>query len=130
MSVIEIGGWKAKPHPEFSGFEIYDPRGEYRGFAPNEASAREWLAQSSGVAYQKLPAIKLEQLRIERGIQRRIWQGWFRLNHYYLAERLLGTVQTKHQNKRTEVMTIAGDAGVIGYNLRWMLRVNGFRLED
>lgn len=135
MSVIVIGGWKAEPR-EGGGFWIIDRRGQFRGYAPSEASAREWLDESSGEAYKRLPALKLEQLTIKSGKQNRLYfpHGWYRHTQYFYGDKLLGYVQVRSRSyggrEKIDTLTLVADHCVIGRDLRWMLKENGYRLED
>lgn len=144
--LIEVRGWRAVL--EKSGhYSIYSgPKGpyssDYRGSAPTPESAKEWLEEGSGLKYDSLPAIKMEQLTIKTGDKQRSGHhsGWYRHTFYYLGDKLLGKIQTTSSRfkaggksiERISTLTCAADdgGGVLGSDLRWMLKVNGYRLVD
>lgn len=130
---LQVRGWRAVPNQE-RGYDIYAP-GSYdtfRGWAPSAESAIEWLDEASGAAYDRLPAVRESDLRIERG---KPWRERLfgvptvvRHTHYYLGEKSLGFVQTKTQHGRTTVLTCVNQYCVVGSDLRWLLKENGYRL--
>lgn len=129
---LQVRGWRAVPNQE-RGYDIYAPGSydTYRGWAPSAESAIEWLDEASGAAYDRLPAVRESDLRIERGKPHRGPSFGYEIiqrSNYYLGERHLGAIQVRTRHKRTTVLTCTKNHAVIGSDVRWMLKENGFRL--
>jgi hypothetical protein len=141
--LIEVRGWRAVLEPS-GHYSIYSSpySSDYRGSAPTPESAKEWLEEGSGLKYDSLPAIKLDDLTVQHGTKQRSGHhsGWYRHTFYYLGDKLLGKIQTTSSRfkaggksiERISTLTCAGDGDgcVLGSDLRWMLKVNGYRLVD
>jgi hypothetical protein len=74
-----------------------------------------------------LPASLSERgITIETGQRVRTWSGWYRHDTVRRHGVVIGRVQTKRANKRTEVITLALDPGgscVIGCDIEWLERL-------
>jgi hypothetical protein len=129
---IQMRSWKAVPTDSGeSDYWIHDHRG-IRGLARSEAAARNWLEIASGIAYERLPAIKRSELQVIEEPKIKTYEfpyhGWYRHTVYKLNGKELGRIQTKYMRKRITVMTLAQERGIQGGDLRWLLEQAGYRL--
>lgn len=102
--------------------------GNFGGFAPKLEMANELFDEKSGASEEKLPTVKENEVKVVRGQTIQEPDYRYRLDQFYLKGKHLGTVQVKDRTGH-RVITRVGDWAVIGYDLRWMLRKNGYRLE-
>lgn len=138
---LNVRGWRAVPC-DTGGYYIHRP-GSYNTFAGWVASkevAEQQLDVISGAAYDRLPAIKMSDLREDVGPKLPLADFPYRPHDYYQnrffyqGEKCLGKIQYKKRMGRSETLTMAivGDdqSCVIGSDLRWMLAQHGLRLVD
>jgi hypothetical protein len=99
-------------------------------------AAIEMIEEKSGMTVEALPPIKRSVLRVEKGPRHRIngFQGGGFYQHifYYLGTKCLGSFYVKEQpaRRRSNAHTSVGEACVMGHDLAWMLRMNGYRLVE
>jgi hypothetical protein len=138
---IEVEGWTAVPIGHADDWYIYDRRGAPRGFrglARSEQAARQWLDESTGSRYARLPAVTLADLQVQVG-PKTPGEGrgsWYRHTVYLLQGEEVGRVQDRWvrcpslaRGGRIETLTLHGERCVQGCNVRWMLQEAGYRLE-
>ncbi len=132
---ITVLGWRAVPNTKLGGYDIHRPGSydTYSGHTKTEKAAREWLDKSSGAAYQRLPAVRLDELREVKQDPVRIGSAIYEGTLYYLGDKYVGKTQKKRDRYRTrnEYMTLPADSNgcVTSIDLKWMLEQAGFRLE-
>jgi hypothetical protein len=138
---IRIRNWSAVPTGDGTDYYIYDHRGQphgCRGLARNEEQARQWLNDATGITYESLPAVRLDDLTVITGEKIKIGEfpnrgSWYRHTVYKLGDKELGRIQTKCRKfgkgqERIETLTCVGDGCVQGSDVRWLLQQNGLRL--
>lgn len=138
-------GWKAETPDDGSGYYIVRP-GQYplhsrvAGWAADGDTARKLLASVSGIDYDLLPTVNRKDVRLDH--QERVPISTFpkRNDCYYqdvfvyLHDNLLGKITTRQMARSTTLMTFSfsdqdGNRGcILGADLRWLLRVHGYRL--
>jgi hypothetical protein len=136
--IIEVNGWRAIPRSDTGGYDISAPGGAYRGHAITKEAAEQWLDEASGAAYNRLPAVKKDELRVEVGPKVPIAQFPFRRNdfyqhtHYYYGDKRLGSIQYKVKRGKHGYLTLphGTQSCTQGANLRWLLQQNSLRLVD
>jgi hypothetical protein len=118
-------------------FYVYlAPRIQFIGAGRTLQAAIEMVMERSGMNYEALPPLKRSELRREVGPKNKIvgfeGGGYYQHTFYYLGDKLLGSFYVKEQPKRRrhEAHTGVGNACVMGHDLDWMLRANGYRLVE
>jgi len=61
-------------------------------------------------------------IRIEIGPKVITFGGWLRQDRVLLDGLEIGMIQTRRRKTRTEVLTIAGDLRVSGYDIDWLVK--------
>lgn len=135
--VIRVRGWRAEPTGDDDDYYVYNAKGELTGLARSEKAAREWLDESTGINYEKLPAVKRSELTAETGTRIPLGEfpcrGWYQHTVYKYQGKEVARIQTKQRYgkfRRTEVLTLSGQACVTGSNLAWAVKEAGYRLID
>lgn len=61
------------------------------------------------------------RVRIRPGRRVRTFGGWCRHDRVLVEGREIGRIQTRRGRTRTEILTIAGDSFVLGYDVAWLV---------
>lgn len=61
-------------------------------------------------------------LRIAPGRKVRTFGGWCRHDKVYLDGHEIGRIQTRRGRNRTEYITAAGNAYILGYDVDWLVQ--------
>jgi len=123
--LMEKNGWQLFKDGE-GGFWVLCMSGAFGGFTTNEEDAKSLLLEKSGAIEEAFPPVKDNDVKVLKGQKLQGPGYWYRLDHFYLNGKEIGQVQIKEQG--TKVITKVKDKACIGYDLKWMLRENGFRL--
>jgi hypothetical protein len=118
-------------------FYVYPaPSFSFAGAGRTLQAAIEMIEDKSGMAVEALPPVKRSELRFENGPRQAIngfqGGGYYQHTFYYLGDKLLGSFYTKSQpaRRRHDAHTSVGETCVMGHDLAWMLRANGYRLTE
>jgi len=124
--VIETRGWKALQDDE-KGFWIQDPTGRISGYCPTEETAKSMIDEKSGAKELAFRVVNANDVKVIKG--ERMFDGnhWYRNDQFIFEGKNIGRVSV---SSRRPTMTIVGDLGVIGYDLKWMLAQNQLRLKE
>jgi len=126
-AVIETNGWKAFKDDE-TGFWIQDPQGHFSGYCPTEETAKSMIDEKSGAKERAFRVVNANDVKVIKGDK--MFDGavnWYRNDQFVFEGRNIGRVSV---SSRRPTMTIVGDYGVIGYDLKWMLAQNQLRLKE
>lgn len=129
-TLMEKNGWRLMEDNE-KGFWVMSTCGLFGGFTTNQKAAEDLLMDRSGAREEGFPAVKEDDVKVVRGnqIPLGIEGKWYRVDTFYLNGKTIGQVQVR--SKATpKVITKVKDKACIGYDLKWMLRENGFRLQS
>lgn len=63
-------------------------------------------------------------ISVIKGNKIKMWGGWYRQDRVYFGDVLIGRIQVKRHHKRTESSTLCEfeNSGVIGSDVRWLIR--------
>jgi len=124
--VVEINGWKALRDAE-TGFWIQDPTGRISGYCPTEETAKSMIDEKSGAKERAFRVVNANDVTVTKG--ERMFDGinWYRNDQFMFEGKYIGRVSVSSKRR---TMTIVGDYGVIGYDLKWMLAQNHLRLKE
>jgi hypothetical protein len=127
--VIETNGWKALRDDE-SGFWIQEPTGRISGFCPTEETAKKMIDEKSGAREKAFRVVNANDVKVIRG--ETIYNGsfkkdWYRNDQFMFEGKYIGRVSVSSKRPK---MTIVGDYGVMGYDLKWLLAQNKLRLKE
>lgn len=61
-------------------------------------------------------------VRIEPGRKVKTLGGWCRQDRVLLDDLEIGKIQTRRGKSRTEILTIAGNIYVLGYDVDWLVK--------
>jgi hypothetical protein len=126
-AVIETNGWKAFKDDE-TGFWIQDPQGNFSGYCPTEETAKNMIDEKSGAKERAFRVINANDVKVIKG--ERMFDGavnWYRNDQFIFEGKNIGRVSVSSKRR---TMTIVGDYGVIGYDLKWMVAQNKLRLKE
>jgi len=123
--VMEKNGWQLLKDGS-GGFWVICTNGSFGGFTTNEEAAKSLLLEKSGAIEETFPPVKPDEVKVLPGKKLNNFGYWYRVDQFSLNGKPIGQVQVR--SKGTKVITKVGDKACIGYDLKWMLRENGFRL--
>ncbi len=131
LPTFRSGGARAVPG-SVRGWDIYF-HNTFKGNALTPEAAKDWIEELSGEKYNKLPAVKLDEIRVVEypSIEIREFgrRGWYMHQEYFYGEKSLGRIQTKVVNGVSDVMTLFNNKTCIkGASVKALCTDNDLRL--